>query len=165
MSNLAKRAAFFAIKAHGQQVRKYTGKPYVTHTREVADIVEAAGGTPEMVAAAHLHDVIEDTPTTRKQVEAAFGPVVAQMVADLSDQIPMAFGNREARKRAESDRIAQCSAEVQTVKLADIISNARSISKHDPEFAKTFVAECLYLTERMTRGDATLRARALELLT
>lgn len=164
MSNLAKRAAIFAATAHGSQTRKYTGEPYVMHTREVAAIVEAVGGSPQMVAAAHLHDVIEDTPTTGADVEREFGPEVARLVEALSDQIPLTFGNRKARKRAESDRIAGCSAEVQTIKLADIISNARSINKHDPGFARTFIPECRYLAEQMTAGNAALRIQALDIL-
>lgn len=165
MSNLEKRAAIFARKAHGDQVRKYTGEPYVVHTQEVAAIVASVGGTPEMIAAAHLHDVLEDTPTTAAEIEAAFGPTIARLVEALSDQVSLSLGNRTVRKRAESDRLAACSAEVQTIKLADIISNTLSITKHDPGFAKVYVPECRYLAERMVDGDAALRARALRLLT
>lgn len=164
MSNLEKRARIFAQRAHGDQVRKYTGEPYVMHTQEVASIVASVRGTPEMVAAAHLHDVLEDTPTSLQEVEGAFGPTVAALVVELTDQIPMASGNRKARKRAESDRLANVSAEAQTIKLADIISNTASIAKHDPGFARSYIPECLYLCERMERGDSTLRNRALEIL-
>lgn len=162
---LIEKARDFAITAHGEQKRKYTGEPYVVHTQEVADIVQRVGGDPCMVAAAHLHDVIEDTPTAIEQVRDAFGPEVARLVAALSDQIPLSFGNRKARKRAESDRLALCDARVQTIKLADIISNARSIVERDPGFAHhAFVPECLYLVERMDKGDANLRTEALAAL-
>jgi hypothetical protein len=159
--SLIAKARDFAIKAHGEQKRKYTGEPYVVHTQEVADIVQRAGGDPVMVAAAHLHDVIEDTPVTLDEVREAFGPAVAALVSDLSDQIPLSYGNRKARKRAESDRLAACDARVQTIKLADIISNARSICELDPGFAfHAFVPECRYLVERMDKGDDNLRAQA-----
>lgn len=163
--SFVEKARDFAATAHGDQKRKYTGEPYVVHTQEVADIVRATGGDPVMVAAAHLHDVIEDTPVTTEQVREAFGPAVAELVVALSDQIPLAFGNRKARKRAESDRLAACDARVQTIKLADIISNARSIMERDPGFAyHAFVPECRYLVERMTKGDAVLRERAFAAL-
>lgn len=160
MPGLVERAREFAIKAHGEQKRKYTGEPYVVHTQEVAAIVEAAGGSPEMVAAAHLHDVVEDTPVTLAEVREAFGPEVAALVADLSDQIPLSFGNRKARKRAESDRLAVCDARAQTIKLADIISNTASIAEHDPGFARVYLAEMQYLVPRLGRGDTDLQARA-----
>lgn len=163
--SLVAKARDFAIKAHGEQKRKYTGEPYVVHTQEVADIVQRAGGDPVMVAAAHLHDVVEDTPVTIKEVREAFGPAVAELVEALTDQVPLSYGNRKARKRAESDRLAGCSTRVQTIKLADIVSNARSICELDPGFAfHAFVPECLYLVERMTAGDTELRARAFALL-
>jgi (p)ppGpp synthase/HD superfamily hydrolase len=160
VSDLVERAAAFAIAAHGDQKRKYTGEPYVVHTQEVAAIVAAAGGTQEMIAAAHLHDVVEDTPATETDVAREFGPVVAELVAGLTDQIPLSFGNRKARKRAESDRLAACPADVQTIKLADIISNTASIAAHDPGFARVYLAEMRYLVGRLTAGDAALRGRA-----
>jgi (p)ppGpp synthase/HD superfamily hydrolase len=163
--SLVEKARAFAITAHGEQKRKYTGEPYVVHTQEVADIVRRAGGDPVMVAAAHLHDVIEDTPVTAEQVREAFGPAVAELVIALSDQIPLTYGNRKARKRAESDRLAGCDARVQMIKLADIISNARSICELDPGFAfHAFVPECLYLVGRMTLGNDGLKTQAIALL-
>lgn len=157
---LIEKAREFAIKAHGEQKRKYTGESYVVHTQEVAAIVQRAGGDPCMVAAAHLHDVVEDTEATIGDVRKAFGPEVARLVLALTDQIPLAYGNRKARKRAESDRLAACDGRVQTIKLADIISNTPSIAEHDPGFARVYLAEMQYLVLRLTLGDAALQARA-----
>jgi (p)ppGpp synthase/HD superfamily hydrolase len=64
MQSIEDRARAFARAAHAGQTRKYTGEPYVAHTDEVAAIVAAHGGTSEMIVAAHLHDVLEDTPTS-----------------------------------------------------------------------------------------------------
>ena len=160
MSNLVKRAELFAKEAHGDQTRKYTGEPYVVHTREVAEIVASVNATPEMIAAAHLHDVLEDTPTTLQEVQGAFGERVALLVNELSDQIPLAAGNRKKRKRLESDRLADCDSEVQTIKLADIISNTASIRKHDPGFARVYLEEMRYLVSRLTKGHLYLRRKA-----
>lgn len=83
MQDVVDRAQAFARVAHGEQTRKYTGKPYVVHTDEVAAIVAAHAGTPEMIAAAHLHDVIEDTPTTFDAIVAEFGQEIADLVAGV----------------------------------------------------------------------------------
>lgn len=162
--SLIEKAREFAIKAHGDQKRKYTGEAYVVHTQEVAEIVRAAGGDPCMVAAAHLHDVLEDTPTTIEQVRETFGPEVAGLVGELTDQIPLSFGNRKARKRAEAERLAACDARVQTIKLADIISNTPSIAEHDPGFARVYLAEMRYLVPLLSRGDAGLFDRARQIV-
>lgn len=162
--SLVERARDFAVTAHGDQKRKYTGAPYVTHTQEVADIVRAAGGDDAMVAAAHLHDVIEDTPATIDQVRDEFGDDVAALVLGMTDQVPLSFGNRKARKRAESDRLGAADARVQTIKLADIISNTPSIAEHDPGFARVYLAEMRYLAPLLVRGYVGLQRRAAELL-
>lgn len=100
MQEVVDRARAFARVAHAEQTRKYTGEPYVVHTDEVAAIVVAHGGTPEMIAAAHLHDVLEDTPTTFDTLVSEFGHDVADLVAALSDQVPKSAGNRKLPKAA-----------------------------------------------------------------
>jgi (p)ppGpp synthase/HD superfamily hydrolase len=158
--SLIEQARTFAIAAHGDQKRRYTGEPYVTHTQEVAAIVEAAGGDEAMVAAAHLHDVIEDTPATCAEVNAGFGADVADLVMAMTDQVPLSFGNRKVRKRAESERLGGCDGRVQTIKLADIISNTASITQHDPGFARIYLAEMRHLVALLTLGDRRLQERA-----
>ena len=93
--SLVDKARAFAISAHGDQKRIHTDGAYVVRTQEVADIVEAAGGDPAMVAAAHLHDVVEDPPVTIDEVRAEFGNDVAQLVLGMTDQVPMSLGNRK----------------------------------------------------------------------
>lgn len=88
-SNLVEMALAFATEAHGSigQVRKYSGEPYINHPVEVMNIVRTvAHCTDVMLAAALLHDTIEDTPVTRGDVERAFGLEVAAMVMELTDQ-------------------------------------------------------------------------------
>lgn len=162
--SIVERAREFAVQAHGDQKRKYTGEPYVAHTQEVASIVEAAGGDENMIAAAHLHDVIEDTAATYDDVRAAFGADVADLVRELSDQVPMSFGNRRVRKLAESDRFANADPRVQTIKLADIISNAPSIAERDPNFARVYLVEMRYLVSKLGRGNTKLLERARQIV-
>ena len=99
--SLVSKALAFAAEAHGSigQVRKYSGEPYINHPIEVMGIVQTAAHHSEvMLAAALLHDTIEDTPVTRDDVERAFGTEVATMVMELTDQCHE--GNRAARKAA-----------------------------------------------------------------
>jgi (p)ppGpp synthase/HD superfamily hydrolase len=160
MHSVVDRARAFARVAHAEQTRKYTGEPYVVHTDEVAALVAGHGGTPEMIAAAHLHDVLEDTPTTFDTLAAEFGRDIAELVAALSDQVPKPAGNRKLRKQLESDRLGTCEDRVHTIKLADIVSNTRSIAERDPRFARVYLVEMRYLVDRLTRGDQRLWAEA-----
>lgn len=152
------RAAKFATQAHGPQVRKYTGEPYVCHCLDVANVV-APYATPEMIAAALLHDTIEDTDVTREDIDREFGSVVAALVWDLTDQCH--DGNRATRKAAEAQRLGKISPDAQTIKLADFISNTASIVEHDPGFAKIYLREKLRILSVMTAGNVELYSRAI----
>lgn len=160
-SSLVNRALAFAAEAHGSvgQTRKYTGEPYINHPVEVMEIVRGVEHTDEMLAAALLHDTIEDTPTTREDVEREFGPKVAALVMELTDQCHE--GNRATRKAAEAARLGTISPEAQTVKIADFISNSRSIVEHDPGFARVYLREKVRVLSVMTDGDPSLYAQAL----
>ena len=161
---LVERARVFATAAHAAvgQLRKYTFEPYIVHPREVAGIVESAGGTPEMIAAAWLHDVVEDTGVTIETIREEFGSEVAELVGWLTDVSRPEQGNRAHRKAIDRAHTAAAPGAAQTVKLADLISNTRSIMAHDPEFARVYLAEKRALLEVMTKADPTLMARARE---
>jgi (p)ppGpp synthase/HD superfamily hydrolase len=141
-------ASNVAMAAHWHQQRKYTGEPYFTHCLAVATQVEAWGGTPEMIAAAYLHDVLEDTDETAERLLAIFGPVVIGYVQELTDHFTKerypSF-NRAERKDAEARRLATASLEARVIKLADMADNTASIEKHDPGFAKTYLREKAFL--------------------
>lgn len=134
------RAIEFATKAHGQQVRKYTGEPYVNHCIEVATIVsQSKTATTAMIQAAILHDTVEDTPVTHSQLVYTFGQTVATLVWYLTDSTE---GNRAARHAASVARLrVMASDQAKTIKAADIISNTRSIVEHDMSFAVVYLRE------------------------
>ena len=159
---IVERARVFATAAHAAvgQVRKYTFEPYIVHPAEVAKIVRDAGGTDVMVAAAWLHDTVEDTGVTIETIRAEFGVEVAELVGWLTDVSRPEHGNRAHRKALDRAHSAAAPAEAQTVKLADLISNTRSIMAHDEAFAKTYLEEKRLLLAVMTKGDATLMAIA-----
>ena len=160
---LVEHARMFAHGAHFAvgQLRKYTNEPYIVHPFEVAQIVATVpDATEEMIAAAWLHDVVEDTGVTLDQVHLLFGAEVAKLVFWLTDASKPEDGNRAARKAIDRAHIAKAPAAAQTVKLADLISNTKSIMEHDPEFAKTYLEEKRLMLEVMTKGNAALMAEA-----
>ena len=160
---LVEHARMFAHGAHFAvgQLRKYTNEPYIVHPFEVASIVATVpSATPEMIAAAWLHDVVEDTEVTLDQIHLVFGADVAKLVFWLTDTSKPEDGNRAARKAIDRAHIAAAPAEAQTVKLADLISNTKSIMAHDPEFAKVYLEEKRLLLEVMTKGHPALMAEA-----
>jgi (p)ppGpp synthase/HD superfamily hydrolase len=164
MMNTVERAKVFATAAHAAvgQTRKYTGEPYVVHPMEVASLVESVGGTEAMVAAALLHDVLEDTGVTVDVLEEQFGSEVADLVLWLTDVSKPDDGNRSTRKALDRQHSAAAPAAAQTVKVADLISNTRSIVAHDPDFAKVYLEEKRLLLEVLTRADPTLLTMARE---
>lgn len=163
---LVDRARAFATAAHGiiDQRRKYTNAPYIEHPEEVASIVASVPHTPEMLAAAWLHDVVEDTPATIEDVREYFGGAVAELVDALTDASRPEDGNRATRKAIDREHIAGASREAKTVKLADLISNSASIVERDPGFARVYLQEKALLLEVLRDGDATLWERAAEIV-
>lgn len=161
--DLEKKAFEYASFAHSSigQVRKYTNEPYIVHPAAVAEIVRSVPHTPEMVAAAYLHDTVEDVPdVTIEALEREFGSEVADLVFWLTDVSSKADGNRRARKLIDLQHTAAAPARAQTIKIADIIDNAISISTHDQKFWPVFYAEASALLEVLTRGNSTLLNRA-----
>jgi len=159
-ANFLAKAIQFAVTAHGEQKRKYTGEPYVTHPLAVMRIVQEVPHTTEMLVAAVLHDVVEDTPVELTEIKKEFGPVVATYVDGLTDVSKPEDGNRAFRKAMDRAHSAEQPAEVQTIKLADLIHNTASIEEHDPGFYKVYKEEKKQLLKLLTKGDTMLMWRA-----
>lgn len=159
MMVLVEKAFDFARKAHEGQKRKYSGAPYFYHPIEVAKIVKGVFHTEEMIAAALLHDVVEDTPVTLDEIRTEFGEGVANLVDWLSDPEGLP-GNRAARKAQIRERWKDAPNAAKTIKLGDTISNSKTIVKFDPGFAKVYIPEIEALLPCLVGGDATLYAEA-----
>ena len=153
----AYEAMVFARDVHKDQKRKYTGNPYSDHLAEVAGIAVTACPAnlrPDVVAAAAwLHDSIEDQGVTAETLAEKFGPEVARAVLFLSDT---ETGNRAERKAAARERLAGAWGWVQTIKVADLISNTASIVQHDPKFAVLYLEEKRLLLDVLTKADQRL---------
>lgn len=162
MTNIVEKARVFATAAHAAvgQTRKYTGEPYVVHPIEVSELVASVGGTEAMVAAALLHDVLEDTEVTVDVLEEQFGSEVADLVLWLTDISKPEDGNRSTRKELDRQHSAAAPAAAQTIKVADLISNTRTIVEFDPGFARTYLEEKRLLLEVLTRANPTLLDQA-----
>lgn len=163
---LVESAKIYAKASHEKvgQLRKYTNDPYIVHPAEVAQIVSTVEHTDEMLAAAWLHDTVEDTDVSIEDIRKEFGDVVADLVSDLTDVSKPEDGNRKTRKEIDRQHTAKASAQAKTIKLADLISNSSSIVEHDKKFAKVYLKEKALLLEVLREGDAELWNRAKAVL-
>lgn len=127
------------------QRRKGTGEPYVVHLDSVVLILKAHGISDEnIISAAYLHDTVEDTDLTLKEISAEFGEKVALLVAEVTDVYVLPeHGNRATRKAAERKRLAGVSEDAKAIKLADLTDNVSTIVKSDPNFAPKYLQEKL----------------------
>lgn len=154
-SILAAKARDFAQAKHSEQKRKYTGEPYFVHLEEVALLARTFGLGEEAEAIAYLHDTVEDTNTTHKELVDTFGVRVAMGVRALTNAKDI--GNRKTRKAADRVRLSTADPTVQSVKCADLISNARDIGRYDPDFAVVFLDEMDELIKVLTQAHPGLR--------
>jgi (p)ppGpp synthase/HD superfamily hydrolase len=165
-ASMVAKARTFAIAAHHAvgQKRKYTGESYTVHLKEVVSILVDRPHTPEMLAAAWLHDTVEDTQVDIELIRDEFGSTIADYVFFLTDKSKPVDGNRATRKEIDLKHLAAAPREVHTIKLADIISNTSSIVEHDPDFARVYLREKQRQLEVLTDGDYVLWLRAKELV-
>lgn len=161
---LAQRALQFATHAHDGQKRKYDGAPYISHPIEVADIVSRITDDPTTIAAAYLHDVVEDCDVTLDQIREAFGPDLAEVVRFVTNISTKEDGNRRRRKAIDRAHFAKGCARAQNVKVADIISNLRMIVARDPEFAQVYIAEKQDVIDVLTNAGPALIEEARNII-
>jgi len=156
LRDIEQKALAFATAKHHGQVRKYTGAAYVEHCIAVANMVRERGGSPEVVAAALLHDTLEDTSTSMDELQREFGAITASLVDEVTDEytkIGYPHLNRKQRKNLEVARLGEISTSAKLIKLCDLIDNTRSIVEHDPDFAVTYLREKADTLEAMGYGS------------
>ena len=164
--DLIRKARYYATQAHKRinHRRKYTDQPYAIHLKAVADLVSSVSDDPEMIAAAWLHDTVEDTPVTFQDIEKEFGAGIMQLVSDLTDVSKTSDGNRAVRKAIDRAHLAQAVPRAKTIKLADLIDNCRDISSNSPRFARVYLTEMAALLEVLGDGDVELYEKAGQML-
>lgn len=160
------RARLFATKKHKEvnHKRKYTGEDYITHPEAVARIVASVTTDEFIIAAAWLHDTVEDTNTTFEEIEQEFGYKVAGLVEMVTDVSVPEDGNRATRKEIDLVHLAGASPEGKTLKLADVIHNLSSITNHAPDFAPVYMREKAALLEVLGEGDEYLYREAWDIV-
>src|SRR5262245_26301944 len=131
LAPLLKALAFAAHKHRDQRRKDPAASPYINHPIALADVLVNEGGVDdvEVLCAALLHDTVEDTATTPEELAEAFGPRIAGIVAEVTDdpKLPKA-----ERKRLQVERAAVLSPQAKLVKLADKICNLRDVAQRPP---------------------------------
>lgn len=171
MNGILEKIKAFATDAHGNQKRKFTNESYIIHPIRVMDICKHYTDNFSILAAALLHDVLEDTNVSESVLQEFLEEVTnaeeanrtLNLVLDLTDvYIKEDFPNmnRRKRKNKEAERLQKVDPDAQTVKYADIIDNAIDITKHDKNFALKFLNEVRFLLTKMDKGNNELYERA-----
>lgn len=176
MDQITELARALASEKHGgMHLHDAARSPMLEHISEVAALVEAQGGSSEMIAAAWLHDVVEDTDVTLEQVGELFGPTVRALVDGLTDPADFAGMPLQDRKQLQAERIRNLSEDIKRIKLCDQLSNVERVLTKPPadwsaekqftyiEGARRIVLECRglwpALDERFDAAYATARRR------
>ena len=131
-TTLLDRAIVFTVRAHAGTERRGKGFPYIVHPMEAMEIVATMTPDQELLAAAALHDTVEDTDVTVEQIREEFGERIASLVASESDTLPEGVSEEDswhARKQAAIDRLSHASHDAKIVALGDKLSNMRAIAR------------------------------------
>lgn len=142
----------FAAEAHRDDRRKgAVAAPYINHPIAVAEQLASAGFAQDtaLLMAAVLHDVVEDTDTTETELAATFGPRVAGIVMEVTDDKGL---RRRERREAVVHHIARRSREARLVKLSDLIANVYDVIHHPPHWSCEQKAEYLDWCEDVVRA-------------
>jgi len=129
--NVFEALAFAAQKHRDQRRKDHVASPYINHPIEVARALVEVGGVTDLdvVRAAILHDTVEDTATTPEELEARFGPRVAELVMHVTDDKTL---EKQERKRLQIEHAPHIPREAQCIKLADKLSNVRDVLANPP---------------------------------
>ncbi len=159
-------AAEFAKTAHESidQRRKYTNEPYIVHPEEVANIVASVTEDENMICAAWLHDVVEDTSVTLEDIRENFGDDVAHLVDGLTNVSQLTDGNRKTRIAIDRQHTSQTDSRTKTIKLADLIANLTDIVDQNAGFARKYLAEKELLLTVLTDGNSELFNRVKKVI-
>ncbi|EIC21639.1 guanosine polyphosphate synthetase/pyrophosphohydrolase [Thiorhodovibrio frisius] len=131
-SSLLLQAAAFAAEKHRHQRRKdAAASPYINHPLAVAWLLSSEGGVrdSDLLAAALLHDTVEDTDATLVELEQSFGPAISALVAEVTDDKSLP---KHRRKALQIEHAAHASASAKQLKIADKIANIRDILADPP---------------------------------
>ena len=129
--SLIKAAAFAAHKHRDQRRKDKSASPYINHPIALAEVLSRVGGvtSPNVLAAALLHDTLEDTQTSRSELKKTFGPSITTVVVEVTDNKRLP---KQRRKELQVEHAAHISKSAKLIKLADKISNLSDIVTNPP---------------------------------
>lgn len=173
MEKILEEIKEFADQAHGNQLRKHTPDRYIVHPIRVMLLCREYTEDINILAAALLHDVLEDTAIDEREMKefliktmgldnAIFTLKYVVELTDVYTKENYPQLNRSQRKEEEFKRLETVSKEAQTIKYADIIDNSLEIVDHDPSFAPVFLSEYENLLKNLTAGHPELYERAVK---
>ena len=131
-TTLLDRAIVFSVRAHAGTERRGKGFPYIVHPMEAVSIAATITSDQEILAAASLHDTVEDTDVTIEQIQAEFGERIASLVSSETDVVFDSRSETESwhdRKQAAINRLAKVSRDAKIVAIGDKLSNMRAIAR------------------------------------
>lgn len=152
----------FCKAAHEGQKRKYSNKDYYTHPWAVAEILSKYTQDQDVLYAALLHDVLEDTDRTELEIEDKFGERVLNLVLEVTNQCHE--GNRAARTNAEHERLSKCSREAKMIKLADRYHNLSEMDGTELGWIRKYTQESEHLLEKIGHVCPTLSELLAQLI-
>lgn len=172
MQEILNKVKDFADKSHGNQLRKYTPDRYIVHPVRVMEICSEYTSELPVLAAALLHDVLEDTPVTPTTLSEFLLTVMSPTDAGKTMQLTVELTdvyvrknypqwNRRTRKAYERTRMEQISADAQTIKYADILDNCLEIPPTETDFAEMYMRESRQLLKSIPKGHQKLYEKAL----
>lgn len=157
LTDLEEKASRFAIKSHEGQFRKDGVTPYVSHPMRVRSRASFHPMfTPEMGAAAFLHDVVEDCGVTVEQLRDQFGDKVAELVDWMTNRSKQTGLPREKRKKIDRDRLAKAPQDAKILKLFDRVDNLSDAAAFQGSFRKLYANESLELVKILRDADSKL---------
>jgi hypothetical protein len=161
MSKLVQAAKLFANRSHHRiEVHRNPARQSAEmHLKFVAEMIASVSNDETMIAAAWLHDIVEDTKVTIDDIERQFGAAVARIVGELTPVSLPQHGNRIARAAFDRRYFANASSAAKTVKIADLIDTCRDLHKSDPSSFASYAVEAQELAHVLEGGDARLLAR------
>ncbi|MEN4127337.1 HD domain-containing protein [Serratia marcescens] len=166
MESIVTKAMLFAKENHEliNHLRKYTNEPYINHLASVVRIVQSVEHTDEMLAAAWLHDTVEDTSVELFNIKEIFGCTISSYVEMLTDISKESDGNRIIRKNIDLIHLSKSYPDVKTIKIADIIDNAIDIFNNDKKFSRVYAVESARLLTVLTEGNSLLYEKAISII-
>jgi (p)ppGpp synthase/HD superfamily hydrolase len=148
------KAQEFATQKHLGQKRKFNGSDYITHPASVAELVSHFGGNTEMIAAAWLHDVVEDTNTSIDEIKKEFGSKIANFVNELTN--PTEVEKNGNKSKYIADKMPQMSDESLTIKLCDRLNNVSDFKNADKKWANKYANKTRFIINSLKDSGRSL---------